>query len=170
MIFDGTDDYASQSNTLAASIVDQQSFTASFWIKPDTSPPSQQTVWGILQDGTTQSRMQLRIYSDGIVRLGYFSNDLDSSSGQITFGSWNYVTIQYNSATDTSKIYVNAVEKASGSQGGLLSSTGRIVEIGRYNGSEYFKGRIGACHVYTVAHTPAQITENFNKLKTRYGL
>lgn len=170
MIFDGTNDYATQSNGVAASFVSQQSFTVGFWIKPDTSPPSQQTVWGILQSETTQSRMQLRIYSTGAVRLGYFAQDLDSSAGVITFGSWNYVVIQYDSSNDTSKIFVNGTQVASGNQGGLLAGTNRVVEFGRFNGAEYFKGRIGAVHAYTGAQSSTDINTNYDALRTRYGL
>lgn len=170
MIFDGTNDYATQSNGVAASFVSQQSFTVGFWIKPDTSPPSQQTVWGILQSETTQSRMQLRIYSTGAVRLGYFAQDLDSSAGVITFGSWNYVVIQYDSSNDTSKIFVNGTQVASGNQGGLLAGTNRVVEFGRYNGAEYFKGRIGAVHAYTTAQSSTDINTNYDALRARYGL
>lgn len=167
--FDGTNDYATIPNGSAALFINQ-SFTVEAWINPSTTPPSQQTYFGILQDDATQSRLQCRIYSDGTIRMGYFAQDLDTASGQITFGSWAHLAMVYNSADDTSKIYKNSVQLASGNQGPILSSTGRVVEIGRHNGSEYFKGSMGAIYTYQRALTQPQIESNFNALKSRYGL
>lgn len=167
--FDGTNDYATIPNGSAALFINQ-SFTVEAWINPSVTPPSQQIYFGILQDAATQSRLQCRIYSDGIIRFGYFAQDLDTASGQITFGSWVHIAMVYNSGDDTSKIYKNGVQLASGNQGPLLSSTGRVVEIGRHNAGEYFKGSMGAIYTYQRALTQPQIESNFNALKSRYGL
>jgi hypothetical protein len=167
--FDGTNDYATVPNGSAALFINQ-SFTVEAWINPSTTPPSQQVYFGILQDAATQSRLQCRIYSDGMIRMGYFAQDLDTASGQITFGSWVHLAMVYNSGDDTSKIYKNGTQLASGNQGPLLSSTGRVVEIGRHNGSEYFKGSMGAIYGYQAARTQVQIQANFDTLKSRYGL
>jgi hypothetical protein len=167
--FDGTNDYATVPNGSAALFINQ-SFTVEAWINPSVTPPSQQIYFGIVQSASTQSRLQCRIYSSGTIRMGYFAQDLDTASGQITFGTWVHIAMVYNSADDTSKIYKNGVQLASGNQGPLLSSTGRVVEIGRYNGAEYFKGSIGAIYSYQAALTQVQIQANFDTLKSRYGL
>jgi hypothetical protein len=167
--FDGVNDYATVPNGSAALFINQ-SFTVEAWINPSTSPPSQQIYFGILQSASTQSRLQCRIYSSGIIRMGYFAQDLDTASGQITFGSWVHLAMVYNSADDTSRIYKNGTQLASGNQGPLLSSTGRVVEIGRHNTTEYFKGSMGAIYAYQAARTQAQIQSNYDALKSRYGL
>lgn len=169
LTFDGTNDYITVTSASAALFINQ-SFTIEAWIKPATAPPSQQIYFGILQDETTQSRLQCRIYSDGGIRMGYFAQDLDTAPGQIIFGSWVHISMVYNSADDTSRIYKNGVQLASGNQGPLLSSTGRNVEYGRHNGAEHFKGSLGATYAYQAARTELQIASNFNALKSRYGL
>tara|TARA_R110000822_G_scaffold238286_2_gene368467 strand:+ start:1167 stop:1877 length:711 start_codon:yes stop_codon:yes gene_type:complete len=169
LTFDGTNDYISMPTASAADFINQ-SFTVEAWVYPSTSPPSQQTYFSILQDASTQSRLQFRFYSDGIIRFGYFAQDLDTSSGQVDFGSWQHFAMVYNSGDDTSKIYKNGVQLASGNQGPLLSSTNRVINIGRFgNGSEYWKGNIGAIYGYQGAKTVGEINDNFDALKGRYG-
>ena len=168
--FNGVNQKATQPVSLTDEFVGPLTFTTSFWIKPATSPPFQEAIWGVFQGGASrQSRMLCRIYFNGIIRLGYFAEDLDTPTGNITFGSWQYITIQYDSATDTSKVFVNGVEKASGSQGGLLPSTDRSVGFAQFNNSEWYKGKLGSQDSYSVALTATQITENFDALKSRYG-
>lgn len=167
--FDGTNDYISIPNGSAAAFINQ-SFTFEFWLKPETTPPSQQVFFSILQSATTQSRLHARIYSNGTVRMAYFANDLDSSSGQITFGNWVHIAMRYRSSDDTSTILKNGVQIAQSNIGPLLSSTSRVVSIGQFNGSEYWKGSMGAMYSYQDALTDAQILSNYNALKSRYGL
>tara|TARA_R110000850_G_scaffold247387_1_gene372298 strand:+ start:7367 stop:8047 length:681 start_codon:yes stop_codon:yes gene_type:complete len=168
LLFDGTNDYVSMPVASAGAFINQ-SFTVEAWVKPSASPPFQQIYFGILQDDATQSRLQCRLYSDGVIRLGYFAQDLDTASGQVDFASWQHIAMVYNSGDDTSKIYKNGVQLASGNQGSLLSSTGRVIEIGRHNGAEYYKGDIGAIYSYQAARTVGEINDNFDALKGRYG-
>jgi len=167
--FDGVNDYISVPNGSADAFIDQ-SFTIEFWLKPSTSPPSQQIFFSIVQDDLTQSRLHCRFYSDGIIRLGFFSNDLDTSSGQVSFGSWQHIAMRYRSSDDTATIFKNGTQIAQGNQGPLLSSVNRVVAIGQWVNDEYWKGSMGAMYAYQNAQTDAQILSNYNALKSRYGL
>jgi hypothetical protein len=167
--FDGINDFISIPTGSADAFIDQ-SFTLEFWVKPDTSPPTQQIFFSIVQSASTQSRLHGRISSNGVIRMGFFANDLDSSSGQITFGSWVHISMRYRSTDDTSTIFKNGVQIAQSNVGPLLSSTNRVVRIGQWNNLEYWKGSMGATYAYQQALTDTQILSNYNALKSRYGL
>jgi hypothetical protein len=168
--FDGVNDYISVPNGSAEAFIDQ-SFTIEFWLKPETSPPSQQIFFSITQDDLTQSRLHCRFYSDGMIRFAFFSDDLDTPTGQVSFGSWQYISMRYRSSDDTSTIFKNGTQIAQSNVGPLLSSVGRSVGIGWWSGGfgEYWKGSMGAMYAYQNAQTDAQILSNYNALKSRYG-
>lgn len=168
--FDGTNDDISVPNGSAASFI-SQSFTLEFWLKPSsTTPPAQQIFFSIVQDATTQSRLHCRFYSDGIIRFAFFANDLDTASGQVSFGSWQHIAMRYRLSDDTSTIFKNGTQLAQSNVGPLLSSTSRIVAIGQWSNDQYWKGSMGAMYAYQSALTDTQITSNYNALKSRYGL
>lgn len=170
-VFDGVNDGITL-NTSIPSAMYSASFSICMFIKPATSPPGTQSFASFANDGdATQRRLRMRVLSDGTFQMSYFANDLSSSSGLITFGNWYMVVMQYNVGTDTSKIWQNTTERASGSEGPFLSGTASRAYIGNYdNGSEWFKGDIGVMMGYTTNLSSTEITQNFNAFKSRYGL
>jgi hypothetical protein len=146
------------------------SFTIEGWIRPDTSPPSQQ-VWfaAVGPTGGGNKNMHLRIYSNGTLRFGYYADDLNSTSGAVTFGTWNHVVWSYDYSGDTSKIYSNGSEVGSGAQG-PFNDTSATVYLGLWQVSQPFKGDIAVGKVYTKTLTPGEILQNYNAQKTRFGL
>jgi hypothetical protein len=148
-----------------------QSFTLEAWLKPSsTEPPSAQVYFSILQDGTTGRRFHCRFYSNGIIRMAFFADDIDTTSGQVSFGSWQHITMRYRSSDDTSTIFKNGTQIRQGNVGPLITSTGSDVWIGAFGNTEYWKGSIGAIYAYQSALTDSEITSNYNALKSRYGL
>jgi len=133
------------------------SFSVLVWIFP-TSNAAAQDVAGIHNAGSTQNSVHARINANGSVTLGYFGNDLPTSStGLITFSAWNHVVWTYNSTTDTSKIYVNAVEQASGAQGPMLNApTGQRFCVS-FLGAASYSGRIDEAMMLSHAASPAEV-------------
>jgi len=164
--FDGSGSYAKGPTTATW-------FTSSFsieaWINPSTSPPAQQVFFSGENNIIANTSIHLRVYSYGTIRFGYYADDLDSPANVITFGKWNHVVCTYNSSLDISSIYINGVLQASGNQGPFTPSTANIF-IGQFQATQYFKGTIGITRVYTKALTQAEILQNFNASKTRFGL
>ena len=170
--FDGVNDHISLSASIPTAMY-SASFTICAFLRPATSPPTLQSFASFYNDGTaTQRRLRMRVASDGSMQMSYFSDDLSTTTSLITFGSWNMIVMQYNLGADTSKIWQNTTERASGAQGPFLSGTGTGASIGSYQNpaSEFFKGDIGVMLGYTSNLTSAEITQNFNAFRSRYGL
>jgi hypothetical protein len=170
--FDGVNDHISLNANITSAMY-SASFTICIFLKPATSPPGTQSFASFYNDGdATQRRLRMRIVSDGGMQMSYFANDLSTATSLITFGNWYMITMQYNLGTDTSKIWQNTTERASGNEGPLLSGPTTGASIGSYQNpaSEYFKGDIGVMLGYTTNLTSAEITQNFNTFKSRYGI
>lgn len=170
-VFDGVNDGITLNSSITSAMY-SASFSICMFIKPATSPPTTQSFAAFANDGdATQRRLRMRVLSDGGMQMSYFANDLSTASSLITFGNWYMIVMQYNSGTDTSKIWQNTTERASGSEGPFLSGTSSRAYIGNYdNGSEWFKGDIGVMLGYTSNLSSTEITQNFNAFKSRYGL
>ena len=169
--FDGVNDGITLNTNIPSSMY-STSFSICMFVKPATSPPGTQSFAAFANDGdATQRRLRMRIISDGGMQMSYFANDLSTATSLITFGNWYMIVMQYNSGTDTSKIWQNTTERASGTEGPFLSGTSSRAYIGNYdNGSEWFKGDIGVMMGYTTNLSSTEITQNFNAFKSRYGI
>ena len=148
------------------------SFTICHFVKPSTSPPSVQCMSAYANDGSaTQRRLKMRIYSDGIIQISYFANDLATSSGLITFGSWDFITMQYDSGTDTTRIWQKTTQRASSNVGPFLSGPSSRAYIGCYDAnSEWWKGDISVVVGYTKNLSSDEITQVYDTFRDRYGL
>lgn len=87
--------------------------------------------------------------------------------------AWYYIVVARDSAGVT-RWYVNTVQTANTSLAtpGTPSSN---FSVGNWdqsstNGTRYFSGGISVVQVYTIALTQAQINQNFNVFRSRYGL
>ena len=113
----------------------------------------------------------------------YFSNNIGgvqqtiATAGNLSLNTWyqGTFTVSYSAPNTTMKIYTNGVETASQSFSGTQQNYpyGFMVGDGN-NGSNLswypFKGRISAVKVYNRALTAAEILQNFNALRGRYGV
>ena len=94
-----------------------------------------------------------------------------TSSTYLIANVWNHITCTYNGSIKL--IYVNGVQVASVAASGTLN-TGQINQyIGKYGnaGNNYpFNGRIAESRVYNIALSAAQVLQNYNATKGRFGL
>lgn len=92
--------------------------------------------------------------------------------------TWYNIVTTYNGAAGIST-YVNAV--AGGTKSGAKSSpggAGTFLSMGKSDGfggylngvTNYFNGYIGAWKIYNRALTSTEVTQNFNALRSRYGV
>ena len=89
--------------------------------------------------------------------------------GQCPNNVWSHCTVTGDSSG--LKAYVNGQLVASNSTAFSPTSpaTGNLF-IGMVGGSEYFNGRIDNASVYNRALTAAEVQQNFNALRGRYGI
>jgi hypothetical protein len=104
---------------------------------------------------------------------GFYNRDIMTSS--IPFGVWTYVALVVDSVNDNYKIYVNGVEDYTASYSGTITYFDRITIGQRFYGSVYqggstFNGNISSVKIYNRALTAAEIQQNFNALRGRFGI
>jgi len=162
--FDGTDDYAATQLTCGTT------FTWSVWFNADVvssdyqnliSIPSPNYILMLLDNNTTSMGFWT---SDG---LGGGSLNMDS----ITINTWfNAVFVREgNSTTNGYKTYLNGVFKGQANTGTWSSSD--VVWLGGRSGlSQYYNGKISNVQIYNRALSSSEITQNYNALKSRFGL
>jgi hypothetical protein len=159
-----------ESSTSAA--YDSQTITMECWFYP--SPLSQEGF--LFEKGAvnTQYSMFLSLTAFYFRTIGGTINNQDltfASSTYLTANVWNHVICTYNGSIKI--IYVNGVQVASVAASGTLN-TGQtnqyIGKLGNAGNSYQFNGRIGETRVYNIALSAAQVLQNYNATKGRFGL
>ena len=103
----------------------------------------------------------------GVVTSGGTSGGATWTSN-ISTTSYTHLVGTYNGSTCT--LYVNGVQVAAGSASGNLVTGSNVYISGYQSGSERWNGNIPAIKVYNRALSAAEVQQNFNALRGRYGL
>ncbi|CAB4157744.1 Concanavalin A-like lectin/glucanases superfamily [uncultured Caudovirales phage] len=169
---DGTFSFnGSSSNYTIANntIFDTQTPTVEAWIKPSTLTQN----GFIFEKGAVNTQYSLFIEGSSIVwrqasTAGGYTN-LTTSTSAMTVNQWNHVVGTFESGSR--KIYVNGVQVASDTQVQTLPVNASGETIGMYNsGGYYYNGSIGVVRVYNRVLTATEVSQNFQGLRTRYGI
>ena len=102
-------------------------------------------------------------------------NYINSTGYVMSLNTWTQIVFVWkNGATKTLETYINGA--SIGSVNHLLNSilnTSADLYLGSYNGGEYsqwMSGRIGVVRLYNSALTSAQVQQNFDADRSKYGL
>lgn len=102
-------------------------------------------------------------------------NYINSTSYQSVLSTWAQIVFVFKPATPkTVETFVNgaSIGSVNHSLSSLLNSSNPVY-LGSYNGGEYsqwFAGRIGITRLYSAALTSAQVLQNYNADRAKYGL
>lgn len=120
----------------------------------------------------------IRTNNTGIIyaQMGNGTGSVTNSTNyQTSLSTWAQVVYVWkNVATNSLETFINgsSIGSVSHSFGSLLNASTNLY-IGSYNGGEYaqwFNGRIGIVRLYNAALTSAQVLQNYNADKAKYGL
>jgi hypothetical protein len=157
--FDGIDDFV----TLPIIPLQDSSFTISTWIKPTINPNDNREIYFYAhKESTQQNALHLQIYNFGRFRFGYYADDLDAED-VVNYDQWNYIVVSYDESTDTSKIYFDGNEVASGNQGPLLGTPSEVL-IGNWDSSPnlFFRGVLDEFAIWDKALSSSEISDLYN--------
>ena len=167
--FDGSNDYVNFPGT-ASGILDfgTGNFSLCCWIKPGS---------GISGDGIINKRSGSRGYrldiysSQGIRMLVVGDAGVTVTANQIyTVGTWYYVVgVAEN---NTLKLYINSIlQTQTATYSGTLSNSG-VLEIGRMDANNAYSldASVAQVSIYNRALSAAEVLQNFNALRGRYGI
>jgi hypothetical protein len=126
--------------------------------------------------GSQDVSYSIRIQGAGIyAQLGNGTTVVDTALYTLPLNTWTHVTYVWkNIATNSLEAYINGVSVGSVSHSfASILNTSANLYIGSYNGgeySQYMNGRIGITRLYNAALTSAQVLQNYNADKSKYGL
>ena len=163
IVFDGIDDYVSFS-TITNTI-----YTIEFWYKMGGNDSS----FGYFASGGGNG---LAISEGGSYpglvygQFYYFNGVAPNLLGSIpSTTNWNHICALINTSTNNIQMYGNGNQLSTTT---VTSMSTNISDIGRYTlaNQNFLKGNLALYKIYNRALTTTEITQNYNALKSRFGL
>ena len=159
--FDGSGDYVSAPYIP----LDNRSFTVTMWVNP-VLYTGEQIVFSQRQTSATNTDLHFRLGGPGVgggnvpvggVRMGFYSNDLDTPGGLIEDNNWYHITFWYDFENQNRRIYIDGELQAEAAATPYLGTSGNTV-IGSWAGStQWFQGIIDDVRVYDHPLSEAEI-------------
>jgi len=141
-----------------------RSFTHALWVNP-SSLPGDQSVFSQYQASSANQGLHYRITGAGVVRMGFYSNDLDLPAGTVQAGNWYHLTFWYDFESQNRKVYVNGELAGEGAAAPYLGTVGDTL-VGTFwrpdradRVPEWFNGMIDDVQVYGRALAEEEIRE-----------
>lgn len=167
-ILDGTNDYIFTPRIPSIG-TSAQSLTWSIWVSPsitgggDILNMQSGSGWNMCPFWSASQYFNAKVWNTTTI----------TSLSTYTVGSWYNLVLTYNHATTTTTFYINGVSQ--GTAAGAYSGSGidnylGIGLAGSQATNTYFNGKASSLNVYTKALTQAEVLQNFNALRGRYGL
>jgi len=164
IVFDGTNDYAPVRNN--ASIL-TTNYTKFCWFRVTSFSPGNNFISG--GDGGNhawwmQSSPQMRAGHNG-------SYNTVVSPTSLSLNTWYCGAVTFNTTTGW-VMYLNGSQNTTSGTTQAFTGSGEllIAAFGSNNFANIFNGRIAIMMVYNRALTAAEILQNYNALKSRFGL
>ena len=179
--FDGVNDTITINHKSNFSLNTLTQRTIQVWVKFDALPTStnRMVIFGKLSSSFGFDGYWGGLFSDGgVVRCvtnGTAVQRVSNSTLTVSIDTWYLFTFisQITSTSNTTKLYINETEyitNAHGSDSYTESNPLYLGYIGSGVSSNYLNGKIGACYFYTKGLSAAEVSENYNATKSRYGL
>lgn len=162
--FNGSSNYISTSSAVSAK-------TIIAWCKLSTAAGGDYVIYGLDANGADN---WFSINANKAYAYATQSSDVNNFgvTGTTTLNTTNYYQLCCTIDTNTVKVYVNGAEEASSTQAFTIGSWNTAPTIGRRGSlaQRYFPGNIDLVSVYNRVLTATEIRQNFNALRSRYGI
>jgi hypothetical protein len=170
-VFDGTNDYINSSANVG--IVGNSSRTICVWIYVPFSQSKNVYGYGVGSGGQIFDLIVWNTSGYNRVIGHYWGGGNDTigtlpSRNTINVPGWNFIAHTYNGTT--ASLFCNAVFSNSVNVGLNTANSSLVIGKGTYDPYDYFTGSMGALQIYNRALTAAEILQNYNSTKKRYGL
>ena len=166
--YDGVDDQGT-----AGDFFNYQAFTINLWVNPGSTQVQYADIidnyhagnrnWVCQQDSTNQN-----VYSFGVHGASY----QNSYTGNFTLTAGDWVNLTFTYDGTRVRGYRDGVLFGTGAAlGTTINYSAQDFHIGRWGvGGRNWEGEYGPLYCYNVTLTAAQILQNFNAQKSRFGL
>lgn len=174
--FDGMTEYMTNGTF---NMADTSAFSFDCWVRPDNSSADRSILgqWHNTASGFGPGILYLdngdgAVGYDWIIRkTGGSTSRIGTTTANGTVGAWNHVVATFTSTKI--QLYVNNSLIGSTSTGDtIVNGTNDGLGIGadRDTGGRYMDGRISIIRAYSKELTAAEVSQNYNAIKGRYGL
>lgn len=118
------------------------------------------------------AELEISIPTAGQIRTGVYTSAryVSNHGSGLTDGNWHHIGFTYNNLTKTS--YIDGVNVGTqNTNGSALASSFGNRKLGRYGSSTtyYANGELGSFAVYNRALTDAEVKNNYENTKSRFG-
>jgi hypothetical protein len=168
IVFDGSNDYINFNSN--PSLTNQ--ITVEVWVKLSSTSPNG-TAWILGRE----SAYRMLYFSDSFqwvcatVNNGWYTTGTAIGAGSLTPYTQTYQVVgTYNGSNN--RIYVNGELKNTGANisGNIGNGQNYVLFYSNVGGVDYGKGNLYSHRIYNRALTATEISQNFNALKSRFGL
>jgi hypothetical protein len=174
VVFDGVDDYV---NIPTFTDKPTSQITCDAWIRPTKASVGTGTIRGGAISATNSMYLGIINSIDGGNTFAmHWANQTSNSrlynwNGSIPNNTWTYIAGTYDGST--SRAYVNGVQVDSWAQTGTIPDATYV--IGTYGGGltdsvHNFQGLIAIARIYNRGLSAAEVLQNYNVTKRRFGL
>jgi hypothetical protein len=163
IVWDGTDDYVNTGKTATQLGFYDANYTMEAWVYP-TDLSSDRTMFGTDQ---TEFRQGLHlVFRGGVIYQGHYASDF--SAGTVTTNNWYQIVYTFNASNGACQIFKNSVSQGTGTISSFIGTTNIL--IARWAGTYNFQGNGSIYRIYNRVLTQAEVTQNYNAQKGRFGL
>ena len=166
--FNGSNQYATFPNSTA---LNNQAYTIEAWFRPNVLSHS-----GFLfEKGSVNTQYSLFLENNGYIyhRTNPLADLNVVTASFLNTTSWFQMVATFVTGTGQ-RLYVNGAQIASNSTAGTVGTNANGMSIGAYggvSGNAYFwNGSIAICRIYSRAISLAEVQQNYNEQKVRFGL
>ena len=180
IVFDGSDDYGSLSSLNLSTLMNgSNNFSLSLWFNTDSFPASTnfsvspmlfwagtRAIYFLFGDGAPADQFSVRVNQNSTWQSPVQNNSTLST------GTWYNMFVTYDSSSGYI-LYQNGTSVDTSSTTGSISSFTNVdPQIGSLtvSGSRYYDGKISQTLLYNKVLTAAEVQQNFDAIKGRYGL
>jgi len=175
LVFDGVDDQVRMSQIFfnSTTLNNLTAITVEIWIKPPTSPTqyggyisrqtsatSNYTGWSIRQNNL----------NNGAIEWFGFGANANMITGNVTPNAWTLATGTWNGTVMT--LYINGSQASTRTNSvNTISATGQLLTIGKLSYGNFPQTfSMASARIYNRALTAAEVLQNYNAQKSRFGL
>lgn len=166
--FDGTSDYITIPEPNVG--LSPNSWTIEGWINPENQrsffiTPNSNGIDNFLEYDNTNKRIAVKVCESADTNERYFYSDSQS----VPLNTWSHFSASISNLNV--KLYINGANHVDQTETISMSDWSGIWHIGRRaNGTFYLDGSLSNIKIYNRALTAAEIQQNFNATRGRFGI
>ena len=174
MVFDGVNDYCNIANTSIGNFATSD-FSVSCWAKAASSANTTRGLFSKYDPHSGNGTGWFIFYRDGIIWVRITQDlaaplEMSQIIASVPTSVWYHIVI--TRTANYFSLYINGVLYRTNITTNIIncSSTGPLRIGSGYSSGYYYIGDVGIASIYNRALTPLEIQQNFNAIRSRYGI